>query len=103
MGNLKIYLPIWMELLVFVGDNEGFYAEQISRKTGITSTTINHYSVEMTIKGYVRTQHDINKRTKNLYLTEEGHKIKQKIKDIIASANPKRLKPRKYGVNIIWP
>lgn len=75
MSETKIFLPRWTDILLMIGSDQGICARDISKELKISSFVVNNFSVKMTKIGLLIHKHNINKKIKNLYLTDEGKKI----------------------------
>lgn len=75
MTMIKIFFPIWMRVILAIGNEEGIYARRIGALTDISPPTINFATKKMKEIGMLRYEHKESKRIKNYYLTELGRKI----------------------------
>lgn len=67
-------------LLVDIGDKEGISQEKVADSLSIDKAAISRSVKQMEIKGYIRTERStVDKRTKELYLSDSGKKLYQYI------------------------
>lgn len=67
-------------LLVNIGDKEGISQEKVADSLSIDKAAISRSINQMEIKGYIRTERStVDKRAKELYLSDSGKKLYQYI------------------------
>lgn len=72
---INLYVPVWLEIIRYVGENPGTYSPRIARSLDMSGPTVNHYVKCLIKHKFIFIKKERDKRTNNLYLTGAGHEL----------------------------